>query len=367
MTRKPRFTPVVADLPATVPFVGPETQERARGAAFDARLGANESGFGPSPRAVQAIADAASGAWMYGDPEAHDLRRVLAKHHGIGAENVVVGEGIDGLLLTLARLAVAPGTPVVTSHGGYPTFAYHARAQGGTLHEVAYRNDHADLAALAEKARETDARLVYLANPDNPMGTWHRAAEVQAFADALPEDCLLALDEAYVDFAPAGAAPLFDLSDPRIVRLRTFSKAHGLAGLRVGYAVGAAPTIRAFDKVRNHFGVGRVAQAGALAALRDTEWLSHVVARTEAARERIADIATAHGLVAIPSATNFVAINCGGNGDRARAILSGLLSRGIFVRMPGVAPLDRCIRVTAGPDAALDLFSDALTRTLAET
>ncbi|MCA8881733.1 MAG: pyridoxal phosphate-dependent aminotransferase [Rhodobacteraceae bacterium] len=366
MARDPRLTRLVSDLPATVPFVGPEAQERERGKRFTARLGANESVFGPSPRAVAAIEAAARDVWMYGDPETHDLRHALAAHHGIEPEAIVIGEGIDGLLGTLARLLVEPGDPVVTSLGAYPTFAYHVRAVGGALTCVPYRDDHEDPDALAAAARENGAKLVYLANPDNPMGTCLSAGTIQTLIEALPDDCLLALDEAYADFAPAGAVPLMDTGEARVIRLRTFSKAHGLAGLRVGYAIGEPILIRAFERIRNHFGVGRLAQAAALAALKDTEWMAHVQGEVAQARDRIAAIAEAVGLTPLPSATNFVAIDCGGDGDRARAVLEGLLSRGIFVRMPGVPPLDRCIRVTAGRPGDLDRFADALTATLAE-
>ena len=110
----PRYTPLVESLPATVPFVGPETQERARGRPFAARLGANESVFGPSPRALEAMERAAREVWMYGDPENHDLRAALADHHGVRPGNIVVGEGIDGLLGYLVRMLVVPGDPVVT-------------------------------------------------------------------------------------------------------------------------------------------------------------------------------------------------------------------------------------------------------------
>lgn len=360
MTVGPRFTQVVRDLPATVPFTGPEALERASGRPFAARLGANESAFGPSPRAVAAIADAAKSVWMYGDPENHALAQALARHHDIEPDSIVVGEGIDGLLGLLVRLLAEPGDPVVTSLGGYPTFAYHVRAAGGRLHEVPYRDDRADLDALGEAARATGAKIVYLANPDNPTGTWHGAARVQALRNALPDGCVLALDEAYIDFAPAAAAPLFDTADPGLIRLRTFSKAHGLAGLRVGYAVTAPILAGAFDRIRNHFGVGRLAQAGALAALQDTEWLARVTAAVAAGRESIRAIAGANGLVARDSATNFVAIDCGGGAARARAVLDGLAARGIFVRMPGAPPLDRCIRVTVGSEDDLALFGSAL-------
>lgn len=361
----PRLTPLVAGLPATVPFVGPEAQERARGRPFRARLGANESAFGPSPRAVAAMAAAAAEAWMYGDPECHDLRAALAAHHGVAPGNVIVGEGIDGLLGYLVRMLVAPGDAVVTSDGAYPTFNYHVAGFGGRLVKVPYVGDREDPAALARAARESGARLVYLANPDNPMGSWQTGAAIEAMLEALPDGTLLVLDEAYGEFAPAEALPRIAAEDPRVIRLRTFSKAHGLAGLRVGYGIGAAALIAGFDRIRNHFGVGRVAQAGALAALADTGWLGQVVAEVAAARDRIGRIAAENGLEALPSATNFVAIDCGRDGDVARAVLRELVARDIFVRMPFVAPQDRCIRVTCGRAAGLDAFAAALPQALA--
>jgi len=361
----PRYTDLAASLPATVPFVGPEAQERRIGRPFRARLGANESGFGPSPKAIAAMQAAAAEAWMYGDPENHDLKAALAAHHGIAPENIVVGEGIDGLLGYLVRLLVGPGDPVVTSDGAYPTFNYHVAGFGGVLHKVPYRGDAEDPEALVAKAVRTGAKLVYLANPDNPMGSWHGAATIAAMIDALPEGTVLALDEAYVDLAPEGTAPAIAPDDPRVIRFRTFSKAHGLAGARVGYALAAPELIRAFDKVRNHFGMCRISQAGALAALADAGWFADVRAEVAAARDRIAAIAAENGLAALPSATNFVAIDCGAHGDFARRVLAELVARGIFVRMPFVAPQDRCIRVSCGPAAALDAFAEALPEALA--
>jgi len=360
----PRLTPLAASLPDTVPFVGPETQERAVGRPFRARLGANESRFGPSPRAVAAMAAAAQEAWMYGDPEVHDLRHAIAAHHGVTAAHVVVGEGIDGLLGTLVRLVAGAGDPVVSSLGAYPTFNFHVAGFGAVLHRVPYRDDHEDPQALVEKARETGAKLVYFANPDNPMGTWHDGATVAAMLDALPEGTLLVLDEAYADLAPAAAVPVIAADDPRVIRMRTFSKGYGLAGLRVGYALAAPDLIRAFDKVRNHFGMGRVAQAGAMAALADQDWLASVQARVAAARDRIGRIAAAQGLRALPSATNFVTVDCGRDGDYARAVLRETVARGVFIRMPAVAPLDRCIRISVGTDADLDVLEEVLPQAL---
>ena len=359
-----RFTALAATLPASVPFVGPETQERAAGRAFAARLGANENGFGPSPAAIAAMQEAAGETWMYGDPESHDLRAALADFHRIGAENIMVGEGIDGLLGYLVRLFIAPGDRVVTSAGAYPTFNYHVAGYGGEIATVPYREDREDPEALIGKATEIGAKLIYIANPDNPMGSWHDARAMQAMIEAVPEGALLVLDEAYIEFAPEGCAPALVADDPRVIRLRTFSKAYGMAGARVGYAIGAPELIGAFHKVRNHFGMARISQAGALAALGDQDWLAEVVARVGAARERIGEIAAANGLAALPSATNFVAIDCGADAGFARAIVAALGELGVFIRMPFAAPQNRCIRVSAAPAQELDLFAQALPRAL---
>lgn len=360
----PRYTPLVASLPASVPFVGPETHERERGASFIARIGANENVFGPSPKAISAMQDADADIWKYGDSLSFDLRAAIAEENNVRPENVIVGEGIDGLLGYLVRLVVGPGDHVVTSDGAYPTFNYHVTGYGGTLHKVPYLDDREDPSALIAKATELGAKLVYIANPDNPMGTWHSGQKLHKALDTLPEGCLMIVDEAYVECAPEGTSLPADANDPRLIRMRTFSKIYGMAGARVGYALAAPELIAAFDKVRNHFGMNRSAQIGALAALQDKDWLKHVKREVSAARDRISDIARHNGLTVLPSATNFVAVDCGKDGDFARAVLNELVSRGIFVRMPFAAPQNRCIRVSCGRPEDLNAFAQALPEAL---
>ena len=359
------FAPIPAALPATVPFVGPETLQRRRGAPFAARLGANENGFGPSPSAIAAMQDEATRAWQYGDSTSHDLLHALADHHGVPPDNITVGEGIDGLLGNLTRLMIAPGDAVVTSDGAYPTFNYHVAGFGGALTKVPYRDDAEDPAALLDATRRTGAKLVYLANPDNPMGSWHDAPVIRSMLDDLPETALLILDEAYIEFAPDSAIPRIAADDPRVIRMRTFSKAYGLAGARIGYAIGNPDLIAGFERIRNHFGVNRIAQAGALAALKDQDWLADIQRDVAAARDRLAAIAASHGMTALPSATNFVAIDTGRDGAFTRRLVAALEDEGIFTRMPGVAPLDRCIRISCGPASELDSLADRLPRALA--
>jgi histidinol-phosphate aminotransferase len=355
------FTPIVRSLPALVPFVPPEALERRRGRPLAVRVGANESAFGVSPLAREAMTRAVAQVSWYNDPEAFELRSALARLHGVAVEEICVAAGIDELLGLVVRLAVEPGDPVVTSHGSYPTFNFHVAGFGGRLCTAPYQGGHADLEALAALARRTRARLVYLANPDNPMGTYHPAAQVRAFAGQLPARCLFVLDEAYVEFAPAEVHFPAETQDLRLIRMRTFSKAHGMAGARIGYALAHREVVAALDKIRNHFAVNRVAQAGALASLQDPGFIAGVVHQVEEGRREYQALAAELGLRAVPSGTNFVALEIG---PQARRLLEVLLENDVFVRMPGVAPLDRCIRVTVGTPQERAAFAQVLRRIL---
>ena len=362
---RPRLNPLVEFLPAFVPFVGPEAQERARGRAFAARLGANESVFGPSPKALAAMDAAVAGNWMYADPESYELRSAIARFHGVAIDNVVIGEGIDGLLGLMVKLAAELGSAIVTSDGTYPTFNFHVAAGGGRLVRVPYRDDRQDLEALLAAAVREDARILYVATPDNPMGSVPPVADLQRLMGRLPDGLLLCLDEAYCDTAPPEDVVPIDVANTQVLRMRTFSKAYGLAGARIGYALGEAALIRQFEKIRNHYGINRVGQIGALAALADQAYLAEVVGKIAHARERIGQIAADNGLAPLPSGANFVAIDCGGDGAFAKRVLDGLIARDVFVRMPSVAPLNRCIRVSCGRDEDLALFAAALPAALA--
>jgi histidinol-phosphate aminotransferase len=253
---------------------------------------------------------------------------------------------------------------VVTSLGAYPTFNFHVAGYGGVLTRVPYNGDHEDPEALVAAARTTGAKLIYFANPDNPMGSHHPASVVEDMVANLPDHSLLILDEAYADLAPEGSVPSIPADHPQVIRMRTFSKGYGLAGARVGYAVTTPELALAFDKVRDHFGMGRVSQAGALAALADQAWLQSVQERTVSARARLSAIAVANGLRPLPSATNFVTMDCGRDGDYAKRVLAALGALGVFIRMPGVAPLDRCIRISLGDDQTIDILEETLPQAL---
>ncbi|MBS0234488.1 MAG: pyridoxal phosphate-dependent aminotransferase [Proteobacteria bacterium] len=364
---RPPFTPIIAALPKLVPFVGPEAMERARRRPFKARLGANESVFGPSPKAVAVMREAAAENWKYSDPENYELRAAIAAHHKVPMDCVAVGEGIDGLLGLTCSLFLSPGDGVVTTDGAYPTFNFHVLAHGGTIHAIPMRAYREDVPRLIETAKATSACLIYVSNPNSPMGTWWTADEINAFVAELPPGTLLILDEAYCETAPVDTVLMLDVSNPQVIRYRTFSKAYGLAGARIGYALGERSTIEAFDKVRNHYGINRVGQLGACAAIADQDYLKVAVAEIAAARERIAAIARKNGLTPLSSAASFVAIDCGADGAFATRVLNGLLERDVFVRKPVAQGLDHFIRVSCGRLEDLDIFAGALSDVLAHT
>ena len=359
-------TPLVAALPANKPFVGPEELARNAGIASLVRLGANESAFGPPPRALAAMRAEIERIAYYGDPEILDLRMALARKHGCAPEEIAIGSGIDDLLGLVVRAYLAPGDVTVATRGSYPTYVYHIDAYGARLETVPYAHDGTvRLDALATRARETHARIVYLANPDNPSGTFATRDDVAAFVRALPSHALLVLDEAYGDFVAAHDLIADGVHD-RVVRMRTFSKAYGLAGARVAYAIAPRSVVVSLDKIRNHFGVNRIAQIGALAALEDRAFVRDVVAEVARGREEYARIAARHGCATIPSHTNFVCIDCGSRA-RAETVVAELLALGIFVRKPAAVPLDAYIRVTVGTALERARFGEAFAEALARS
>ena len=356
------FTKIAYDLPETVPFVGPESQERENSFSFDARLGANESVFGPSKMVMDAIKVQADEVWQYGDPESFDLLQKLSEFYSLPRDNFIIGEGIDGLLGNLVRLFIEPGDEVVSSLGAYPTFKYHVDGFGGKMSLVPYRNYFEDLDALLIAAKKRKAKILYLSNPDNPMGTFHPKDRMQDFIDKIPDDTILCLDEAYADFVDKNELASIDLEKENVIRFRTFSKAYGLAGLRVGYGIGNKKMVKAFNKVRNHFGVNKLGQIAAKVALEDQDHLKTVLKKVDQSKKDIAAVFQKFGFTSLSSRTNFVPVNSGGDGKFAAKLMRSLIQEKIFVRMPSVSPLNSFIRITAGTSDDLTVLDNALNK-----
>ena len=293
---------------------------------------------------------------MYGDPENFDLKNEIAKKHNISPENIFVGEGIDGILGYLVRMLVQKGDYVVTTDGSYPTFNYHVNGFGGILKKCKFKYDHENLDELVEKSNSFKAKIMYISNPNNPMGTINNPKSIEKTIQKLEGDSIICLDEAYADFVPINGLPEISLTSKNIVRMRTFSKAYGLAGARVGYCIGHPELISNFDKVRNHFGMSRVSQIGALTSLRDKNHLNIIIEKVNNSINQLQIIAKENKCKFIPTHTNFLAIDCGFDGVFAKKVLNSLISNGIFVRMPFTSPQNRCIRVSAGTEDDMKLF-----------
>ena len=361
-----RYSRLVGALPAVVPFVPPEAFERRLGAPIKIRIGANESAFGPSPKAIAAINAGAPRISWYCDPEGYELREALAKHHGVARENIGLGIGADDVLCLCVRSVIDPGDPVVMSHGAYPTFAFHVNGYGGKFVTPPYRdfkNDAQALADAAAKSRSAHGLSLQSRQSDRLMAP---AEEQMAIVAKLAPGAVLVLDEAYSDFAPPDSMPMLDPEDERVIRVRTFSKAHGMAGARVGYAIASKAIIASFDKIRHHFGVTRLSQEAALASLGDQAFIADVVRQVErrpARLRRARRKPRPHARCPRPriSSPSIWAMATA----PARPWRQLLEDEGVFLRMPGVAPLDRLIRVTVGTRPERQGFAAALKRVVA--
>ncbi|HEY9181314.1 MAG TPA: aminotransferase class I/II-fold pyridoxal phosphate-dependent enzyme [Candidatus Baltobacteraceae bacterium] len=357
--------PHIEAIPVVTPFIGPEQLMREGGHASLLRLGANESSFGPSPIAVEAMARELPHISWYGDPESYDLRSALAVRHGCSVENLCIGAGIDDLMGLAVRAFMWPGAVALTTRGTYPTFSYHVTGFGGRLETVPYRDDgFLDADALIARANQLHPAIVYIANPDNPSGTLLPAAEIARIFETLPAQSLLFLDEAYADFV-ADDEIFPPMLHGRLLRVRTFSKAYGMAGARIGYLISTPRNVVTFQKIRLHYGVNRNAQIGALASLEDRAFHRQVIHHVAQGREEYYALAAAMGTGALRSHANFVCIDFR-TSERATAVMNALLAHGVFVRKPGAPPLDRYVRVSVGTPSERVEFGARLRAVLAE-
>lgn len=321
-------------------------------------LGSNENPYGPSARAKEAVLGTIHDSFRYPDPLGGDLKRALAAKHGVDVASILLGNGSHELLMQFAQVFAGPGVDVVASRHGFAVYAIAAQAAGATLRFApCHPDDHPmprghDLDAIAATITAA-TRLVHLANPNNPTGTWYDADDFAAFMARVPPDVIVVVDEAYAEFVdvPAWASALtLSSRHPNLVVTRTFSKAHALAGLRVGFAIGHPGLIAVMERVRESFNVNSAGLAAAEAALGDDEHLQWVVARNAEQRAALADALRARGLRVFPSQTNFLLVQFSAPGDEARvaAIDAALIERGIVLRPMGGYGLGHCLRITVG-------------------
>jgi len=316
-------------------------------------LGSNENPYGASPCARQAIVDALVSIHIYPDPLGGDLKRALAAFHGVETSRLLLGNGSHELLMQFAQVFAGPGDEVVASKFGFAVYALAAQAAGATFcpapalprgHAMQHGHDLPELRAVIGPR----TKLVYLANPNNPTGTWFSADAFAAFMASLPSDVIVVVDEAYAEFVDAAdyasALPLV-ASYPNLVVTRTFSKAYALAGLRVGYAIADAGLIAVMERVRESFNVNALGLAAAEAALADGAHLHSSISGNSMQRAALSAALRARGLHVSPSQTNFLLVAFG---ERASHVEAALVSRGVVLRPMGGYGLGEYLRITVG-------------------
>jgi len=330
------------------------------------KLASNENPWGPSPKALVAIAGAAGELHRYPDMSARALREALAARFNVRLENVAVGSGSEGIMATVMRTFLCDEDEILTAEHTFIGFMVLARASGNKLTLVPRRPDYRyDLAAMGEAVSEY-TKIIYLANPDNPTGTIFTRAEFDAFMAKVPDRCLVIYDEAYFEFT--AAEPSFPDSMTyrydNVITLRTFSKAYGLAGLRIGYGFAHDELIGNLMKVKLPFEPSHLAQVAGLAALEDEDFLRRTVTGTAAGLATLRATLADAGLAALPSHANFLAV-AAGDPDRCARICRRLLERGVVVRPLAAFGFPALFRVSVGTPAELAVFAAALPAALA--
>jgi histidinol-phosphate aminotransferase len=338
-----------------------EVRARSLGLERVVKLGSNESAFPSSEAALLAARRAASHANRYPDPWLGELRGALASMHGVGEDQVVPGAGADELIRLLAAVTLEPGRSCVFPWPGFPTHAQAALIAGARTVAVPTPPDRLDLGALLE-AVDGSTSLVCLATPNNPTGAAVSRSEVEGFLQALPGTVTCLLDEAYFEFAEpelrAAGTELVAAGHPNVCAIRTFSKAYGLAGFRIGYAVASPGLADGLNRVRSMFNAGEPAQAAALAALADEAGLRARIEHVRRGRRRLARLLAGYGLRPYPSQGNFVFAEVP---DGADALADALLREGVIVRPMGGFGAPGAIRVTVGTESEEELLAAALT------
>jgi len=334
------------------------------------KMASNENPFGPSPKAVEAMRAALGEANFYPDNDVSELRDKLAEYHDVAPEQIVPTAGSTALLGIMARTLLSPGLNAITSERSFIVYPIATQAAGGKLVLVPMREDRFDLDAIAA-AIDGNTRLIYVSNPNNPTGTIVNATEVDRFLENVPDHVVVVLDEAYCDFAQQFATrrgvayshSLDYIKDGRkVVVLRTFSKAHGLAGLRVGYGIGPAELMSYFGRMRTTFSVSSVAQAAALAALDDRAHTDKAITNNTEQSQRLTEAMGELGYRVVPTWANFLYCELG---EDAATVAKQLQAEGVIIRPLGPWGAPTAIRITIGTPEHNGIFLGAFRKVMA--
>jgi len=340
--------------------------ERELGISGIVKLASNENPLGCSPKATAAMLEAIKTIALYPDGNCFELKDALSKRYGVGHERMVLGNGSNDILELAARAFLAPGDKAVYSDHAFAVYPLATQAVGATGISVAAINYGHDLKAMLKAAVEQQAKLVFVANPNNPTGTFLSAPDLLDFLRALPANILVVLDEAYNEYLPQenrydSVSWLQDF--PNLIISRTFSKAYGLAGLRVGYAFADVQVADMMNRVRQPFNVNSVAQAAAVAALQDEAFVRQTNELNQRGMQQITQGLSKLGLEFIPSYGNFISFKIGNGMKNYRR----LLELGVIVRPVASYDMPDYLRVSIGLESENEKFLSALKQVLGET
>jgi len=352
-----RVVPQGGALHPYVPGKPVETLLREKGLERAVKLASNENPYGPSPKAIEAIKNMADKVHRYPDGDATLLKKALAAFHAVSSDRILVGNGSNEVLELLIRTFAGAGDEVIFSQRGFIVYALAAQAAGASGVAVAEPDGLAhDLDAMAA-AVTGKTKMICIANPNNPTGTLHGNDAIQQFLDRLPRDLIVIVDEAYYEFvADALGDSITALSHPGLVISRTFSKAYGLAGCRVGYAVADAAIVAMANRFREPFNVNLLAQSAAIAALTDADWVGEKVALCRLERERMESLLAQRGVLGGRSYGNFVLLRH----KQSQAILRRMEDRGIIPRPLAAYGMPEYLRISVGTSAENDELLNAL-------
>ncbi len=345
----------ITDIAPYVPGKPLEELARQYGISDAVKLASNENPLGPSPKALEAVQEKLDGLNRYPDGSGYDLTAALAERFGVTYGQVVIGNGSDDLLAMLARVMLDKDSQVVVPHPSFLMYSIVARSAGALPVTVPLKDYALDLSAMARAVNEK-SRLVFICNPNNPTGSILSHADVVSFMHDLPQDVVVVFDEAYVEFVrDKSCVDSLGLlkNGQAVVILRTFSKAYGLAGLRVGYGLMPEPLAEMLNRVRMPFNVNSLAQAGALAALKDDVFLSESQSLVHREMDRICEVLDRKGIEYHTSQANFLLIKTGFLAD---AVFEALLQKGVIVRSMRSYDLKHHIRISIGLPAENDRF-----------
>lgn len=355
-----RLRPNVLRMQPYVPGKPVDEVKRELGVDSVVKLASNENPLGPSPKAVAAVREAAASMHVYPDGSAHTVRTKLAEKHGVSPAQVLLGNGSDELIHLLGLVFLEKGDEMVVAD---PTFVrYEAAAH---LAETTLVRVPLDATLTHDLERMADAvtprtKLVFVANPHNPTGTVVTRAAFEAFLDRLPPTCTCVLDEAYFEYGPGSPDGLdYVRAGREVVVLRTFSKAYGLAGIRIGYGFASEAVVDAVNRAREPFDVNALAQVAAVAALDDVDHIERSRAVNAEGLARIAALAAQRGWRAVPSHANFICVD---TGQPAQPLFEALLRQGVIVRAGGPLGLPTYLRVSVGTAGEIDRLESALAR-----